>query len=560
MPSASSGRYQSRLFKFFHQQSRRWGEQFDRTKRHLQVTASWSLEALLYPVYLLIQKATGSAGKQLYTGEQQPRLHLPTNETDSQPETPPSSDTPIQRVLEAVEMQAREIEKRFLMERWGDGEVGRISNKTPPITSFPHHPIAETSIPPSPYCPPLAPNFKGNPQAFHHVVSSPPQVLGIASNLVNRNLVLVTAENEILDILTPQQQKKLQNRIIDEVGKYWRSWRLFKVKNETNLLPEIDHLLNKLTSGSRGKVPALPQETKTEDILKYQYLPSPFPALALLDTAFAQMESYAVVPISRVSGQLLEAVQNQLNIFIYGKHQQLTTEQEVLTRDREYQTSKIQALIWGAINYFFGERNPKKLEQTTPTNSVEQLPIGRNNKPQTALPQRPPSSALPKSPDLQSENIADPWLTMDDLFGDLQEVTEVVNEQQLLVTSSQTTKSALPTSPSVRTTGEINSKFKIQNSKFKIRKLSPILALFSKRSPLPHSENKSNKGEILHQQYRQTTQVEAKPDWIETQARTIGYEKHPLEQILEWLDRVMLWLEDIFVEIGLFLQGLLRGK
>ena len=573
MPSASSGRYQSRLFKFFHQQSRRWGEQFDRTKRHLQVTASWSLEALLYPVYLLIQKATGSAGKQLYTGEQQPRLHLPTNETDSQPETPPSSDTPIQRVLEAVEMQAREIEKRFLMERWGDGEVGRISNKTPPITSFPHHPIAETSIPPSPYCPPLAPNFKGNPQAFHHVVSSPPQVLGIASLLENRNLVLVTAENEILDILTPQQQEKLQNRILDEVAKYWHSWRLLQVKNETKLVPEIDRLLNKLTSGSRGKVPALPQETKTEDKIEYQYLPIPSPALALLDTAFAQMESHAVVPISRVSGQLLEAVQNQLNIFLYGKHQQLTAEQEVLAADGEHQTSKIQALIWGAIHYFFG-RNPKKLEQTTPTHTVEQLAIGGNKKPQTALPQRPPSSALPKSPDLQSENIADPWLTMDDLFGDLQESTEVVNEQQLLVTSSQTTKSALPDSSSVRTTGEINSKiknqnsklkiqnskFKTQNSKLKIRNLSPILALFSKRSPLPHSENKSNKGEILHQQYRQTTQVEAKPDWIETQARTIGYEKHPLEQILEWLDRVMLWLEDIFVKIGLFLQGLLRGK
>ncbi|KAB8316323.1 hypothetical protein SD81_024240 [Tolypothrix campylonemoides VB511288] len=544
MPSATSGRYQSRLFKFFHQQSRRWGEQFDRTKRHLQVAASWSLEALLYPVYLLIQKGTASVGKQLHTNEQQPKLYLPTNETDSQPESPPSSDTPIQRVLEAVEMQARDIEKRFLMERWGDGEVGRISNKTPPITSFPHHPIAETSIPPSPYCPPLAPNFGGNFKAFHHVVSSPPQVLGIASLLANRNLVLVTAENEILDILTPQQQEKLQNRIIDEVAKYWHSWRLVKVKNETKLLPEIDSLLNKLTSGSRDKVALLPQEMKTEDIDEYQYLPLPASALALLDAAFAQMESHAVVPISRVSGQLLEAVQNQLNIFVYGKHQQLTAEQELLTPDREHQTSKIQALIWGAIHYFFG-RNPKKLEQTTPTNSVEQLPIGGNKKPQTALPQRPPSSALPKSPDLQSENIADPWLTMDDLFGDVQEVT-VVNEQQLLVTSSQTTKSALPTSPSIKTTGEINSKFKIPNFSS------------SSHSPISKPETHSNKAESVYQQ-RKTTQVEA-PDWIETQAQTVGYEKHPLEQILEWLDRAMLWLEDIFVKIGLFLRGLLRGK
>jgi hypothetical protein len=483
-------------------------------------------------VYLLIQKATASySGKQLHTDEQQPRLHLQGNEADSQSETPPSADTPIQRVLAAVDtLQAREIERRFPLAKWADWLVGRIPNKTPPITPFPHRPIAETAIPPS----------------RDPLVSSPPVVQGIASLLVNRNLVLVTAENEILDILTPQQQEKLQNRIIDEVAKYWRSWRLAQVKNETNLLPEIDRLLNKLTSGSRGEVPALPQGTKTEDIVEYQYLPLPSPALALLDTAFAQIESHAVVPISRVSGQLLEAVQNQLNIFLYGKHQQLTAEQEVLTPDREYQTSKIQALIWGAINYFFG-RNPKKLEQTTPTHTVDQLPIGRNNKPQTALPQRPPSSALPKSPDLQSENIADPWLTMDDLFGDLQEVTEVVNEQQLLIRSSQTTKSALPDSSSVRTRGEMNSKFKIPNFSS------------SSHSPISKPETQSNKAESVHQQ-RKTTQVEPKPDWIETKAQTIGYEKHPLEQILEWLDRVMLWLEDIFVKIGLFLRGLLRGK
>lgn len=522
MPSATSDRYQSRLFKFFQQQSRRWGEQFDRTKRHLQVAASWSLEALLYPVYLLIQKATESAGKQLHTGEQKSRLHLQANEAGFQSETPPPVDSPIQQVLEAVvTLQVTKV-----------GEVGR-------------------EISPS---------------------SSPSVVLGIASLLGNRNLVLITAENEILDILTPQQQEKLQNRIIDEVAKYWRSWRLAQVKNETKLLPEIDRLLNKLTSGSRSEMSALPEGTKTEDQLEYQYLPSP--ALALLDAAFAQMESYAVVPISRVSGQLLEAVQNQLNIFIYGQHQQLTTEQEVLPVGGEHQTSKIQALIWGAIHYFFG-RTPKMLEQITPTNSVAQLPMSLNKKPQIALPQRPLFSALPKSRHLQSENIADPWLRIEDLFGDLQEVTEVIDEQQLLVTS-QTTKSALSASPSVTTKGEINSKFPIrptgrlrvsadrpqeaQNSKFQIWKLSLILGLFSRRSPLPASENKSNKGEILHQQYRQTTEVEAKPDWIETQAQTIGYEKHPLEQILEWLDQAMLWLEDIFVKMSLFLRGLLGVK
>ena len=53
---------------------------------------------------------------------------------------------------------------------------------------------------------------------------------GIATNLISRNLVLVTADNEILDILTPQQQAKLADRIITEVGNYWHSWQLAENK------------------------------------------------------------------------------------------------------------------------------------------------------------------------------------------------------------------------------------------------------------------------------------------------------------------------------------------
>ncbi|ARV58647.1 hypothetical protein BZZ01_08350 [Nostocales cyanobacterium HT-58-2] len=481
MPSGTSGRYQSRLFNFFHQQSRRWGEQFDRTIRHLQVAASWSLEALLYPVYLLIQKATDSAGKQLHTGEQQRKFHLPANETDSQSKTPLSADTPIQQVLDAVVTLQVVETRRDLLEN----------------------------------------------------SSCPSTVQGIASLLVNRNLVLVTADNEILDILTYQQQEKLRNRILDGVAAYWRSWRLTQAEDETKLLPEIDRLLNKLISGRQENRPALPEATRKQEDIEYTSLPIPSQGLVLLDAAFAQLESHAITPISRVSGQLLQIVQTQLNIFLYGKQQQLTTEQGALAVDGKHQTSKIQALIWGAINYFFGERNAKKLKPEIPANGIIDQPLltNPNRKLHARLQQHPSFSALPKTPHLQSEDIADPWLTMNDLFGDLQEGAEVINEQQLLVASSQNTKFVSP---------------------------SPDSSI----SPLESKANKSKekKGKILHQQRQKTTEVEAKPDWIETQAQTIGYEKHLLEQILEWLDRVMLWLEDIFVKIGFFLQGLLRGR
>lgn len=49
-----------------------------------------------------------------------------------------------------------------------------------------------------------------------------------------------------------------------------------------------------------------------------------------------------------------------------------------------------------------------------------------------------------------------------------------------------------------------------------------------------------------------------KPDWIEIKATFIGYEKHPLEQILTWLDHLMLWIEIIFTSIFYFCKGLLE--
>jgi hypothetical protein len=38
-------------------------------------------------------------------------------------------------------------------------------------------------------------------------------------------------------------------------------------------------------------------------------------------------------------------------------------------------------------------------------------------------------------------------------------------------------------------------------------------------------------------------------DYLETKAVSVGYIKHPLEQVLEWLDQIMLRLETIAVEI-----------
>jgi hypothetical protein len=57
----------------------------------------------------------------------------------------------------------------------------------------------------------------------------------------------------------------------------------------------------------------------------------------------------------------------------------------------------------------------------------------------------------------------------------------------------------------------------------------------------------------------QETGLEAAPEWIETEARAIGYHKHPLEQILEFLDIFILWLEEKLKKIWYWLRNRLAS-
>ncbi|MCX7592323.1 MAG: hypothetical protein N2235_00915 [Fischerella sp.] len=466
MASASSQRYQSRLFNFVHKQSRHWSEGIGRTFRHLQIAAIWSLEALIYPVFLLIQKAVESANKQLHPGQQPQKLQLEAqaNDTDFQPETLPVADFPIQQVLQAVE--SLQLQSRL----------------TPP---------------------------------FVHI-------RGIASNLSNRQLLLVSSNNEILDIFTPQQQQQLQDRIIAEVANYWRCWRLSQVTAKTNLFGEINNRLTKLTSSS---MPALSPG------IGYSYLLNTERSLTLLDATVAKLETNTLEPVSRASWQLIQFLQTRFQIFIY--------KEEVATHHLKNQTSNIQNLIWAAINFFFGEHPAKKLEQTTPSQSKKFL-------------QRSTLQTFLKKPELQSEGV-DLWLSESDLFGDFHAVSESTHNQvsnQQLVADYSTPNFAVCTTHCKSSAGLVQRQK--QSAKFTTGTHTA--------STISQLEKHGDRTKISQQQSHQATGVEAKPDWIETKAKIVGYEKHPLERILELLDRSMLWLEELFASIFQMLQKLWRGK
>jgi len=519
MPSASSTRYQSRLFNFVHRQSRRLGDRLDSTFRHVQVATAWSLQALLYPVVILVQKAVESAGKQLHAEKPQSRLELKANNIHSQPQTPPAADTPIQRVLQALE----------------DKETGRQGDKENVSKNilafwwfkfFPNKASASSLTSSS--------TFTDIPKLYLTTVQ------GIATHLENGNLVLVTADNEILDILTRQQQEKLQDRIIGEVADYWHSWQLATVKKQTEVLPEIERLLTKLTVNGINK-PALLEGMQTQALVNSDEV------LAFLDASVAKLESNALTPLSRAtlsvqqrSLEIIKVAQTQLDIFLYGK--ELTVPGEDIQSDR----LRIKAIIEAAVNYFFGQRSGKKLDASPTASKVCQ--------------------ALPSSRQSQKQDLlADPWLSWNDLFGDFEQVQEEV---------PQTTNPAIPASQSAGYLENWLNSFQnipkkpasglvkrqkpttdLTRTEKASGKVAVIKSTESKISQVP-----SNKSEITQKQRFQTTEIEAKPDWIETKATSIGYEKHPLERILAWLDAALLWLEEKFVRLFQSLQQLWLGK
>ncbi|MEH2232245.1 MAG: hypothetical protein V7K71_21900 [Nostoc sp.] len=546
MSSGSSGRYQSRLFNFVHQQSRRVTQQWEHTFRHLQVATKWGVEVLLYPVYLLFQSSE-SSGKTLHTKEPQTRLKLQPNDTDFQPETLPNADSPIQNVLEAVNYLSSDepastptkaSEHFNPLALLGVFRLKLVENNSNLTQSSNITANQAVSLNPS--------------QLDNALQQRLPIVRGIATNLMNRNLVLVTANNEILDILTPEQQAKLEDRIINEVANYWQSWRLIVAKKETQLLPQIDRLLAKLTDVNPAKIPVL-AEGIPKDLLNTDRL------LAFLDIAVAKLESNALVPVQERSQEVIQVAQTQLNIFLYGK-EQLAAKGEIAPNadGLETHSQNFQALIEAALNYFFGVGNRKTLETTI---SNEKLP-GKlfSSRFRKAL----SKSTLGENQDFTN----DPWLTWNDLFGD----TETVAEKP--VTHSGGKNPALAPSLSIRHFPQKN--LSVKQPKFGsglVQRKQPSSNLassqktsgkvaFVKQTQTRISQTKSEnrKGEMLQQQFHQSSQVEAQPDWIETKATLTGYEKHPLEQLLEWLDYVMVWLEERFVKIFQSLRQLWQGK
>lgn len=193
-----SGNYQSRVFTFIHKRTDRLKDTCAKGLRHLKVAVVWTGQILLYPLHLL-----GRALDIL-----PPQLPAPSTQR-SLPQ--PVPDINIERALVSI------VEAGYPIEIAQQGELAPIDDWS----------IIDETIWNTGYGMTVSKSHDAtyHPRAAGRMRSKKPLIRGISSLLSDRQIVLVTTENELLDLLTISQQQELRRQIGIDIAIGWHQWR-----------------------------------------------------------------------------------------------------------------------------------------------------------------------------------------------------------------------------------------------------------------------------------------------------------------------------------------------
>ena len=510
MSSPVTGPYQSKFFNFLNRQSLKWRDRLETTARHLKVTVEWGVQILLYPAYLLVQagRMAGQELKQVAT-----RAQLSAVASADVPPPTTASDRPITKVLSAIDLSQE--------------------NK--------------------------------------------PAIQAIASLVESRRLVLVTAENSLLDVLSPEQQKTLLAGIRREVANYCYDRRLAEAGKQKlpGAIPDFEGEQHKVLPPARwfwkvmrwvqrspvaiaanlfgeSRLVVAPQPT---DKLS---LPSRSTASVFVVNLDRQIAKWEIAPLATAK-QLLQQFQTlsqhhfqSLVTKVGSAPSQLANPQAPIETTAPF---SIHALILAAVDYFFGQRSQQAGISGGRTAAKELA--GRANTAFSKLLVGVTGIGLgtenPRQLQPYSETVAeteDPWLLWEDLF------TELSAPDPVTAASLPTERPAsLPSGLPVPKQGKFTPWERLRHN------LRPDRSAKLGRSPRKVADNLTKQEAAGLLAYNPPSPTEIVPamqesdavetafDWLEATVTSTGYVKHPLEQILAWLDRLVLWLEQLLAKL-----------
>ncbi|EGK87567.1 hypothetical protein D0A34_06245 [Microcoleus vaginatus PCC 9802] len=633
MSNGYYGPYQSRLLNFISKQSRQVADNCDRTWRHIKEATLTATQILLYPAYLLVQSSR-LLGRQLRESSQ--KVDLPELQEFVGDENPDgqqnwyqgeiSEESSIAEILHLAEnlLNSSQTAKTLATFPLLINQGNTANNLHPAInfsgqitkhqtTSVLELPLAKTGLKPQ------------------------PKVEGIASFIPARTLVLVGRENQILDILTPQQQELLEGRITWEVAncgperreitqkelkfnlglesaakkaqlppvrRFWElmAWlQTSPVALKRNQFGESILAVKKsidrnsiLVQKARAQIEAktAQQSIAASNLIdhntpkletnfnsKFDRPPTPLSFVTLLDRAAVNLEEFTLPPSVKTiaappenSGVKIDTSGTETNLDFSAR--------DIL----EKYARNIEQVIWSSVDHLLGK------ETAASNNTEKSVAI------QYYLKQRQEQENPQNSPEVDR-----PWLNWQDLFGEAapQHLIDESSEPQAAAQSSAKVKekiaelgelaegrsTAVSISPYPEALhsllGQLKQSLLTKSSKSQpqtasdlsdlavTQKNSSALAAESTPGRAPETQvpkntnpntaqNNQSPAAITAQTSRYTaaTPPTAEPknpsagvlpegEYLETKAESMGYIKHPLEQVLEWLDRVMLRLENI---------------
>ena len=509
------------------------------TWRQVKVAAVWGVQILLYPVYAAFQSARLLDRQLQQAGRQaMPRLRSAARGLQAAPPLP--ADAPIQNLLQSLS----QLEVHLPGEPAADLALALAHSAQQPHRTR----AAEVLV------------------AAAGLTSSL-QVRGIASRLGTGSLVLVTAQNETLDILTPRQQTALTQRMAWELASYWRQRRqlaappaqpsiyLPLLKPRQNALAPIRALQGLIAWMQQSSV-AVSADLFQESRLR---LPPALPTVALGQTELRSAQPAWEATEAQFYRWLTQAGRQANGLALAGWESGKTA---LTKRSLAEGMQQFRALLPRAQSLVPPQPSEAHRRMSAPADWLVALDRWVSEIPGLRAAPEPSKqrfdAANPQLTPAQT-GLVPPSMTPSPLHHWLKRSLHSLRSKNL-------TRQAETTAWELTDTAALEALIKTNRpqieplplpTRFRPQiqpQMQPQIQTEA-RSALSEWDDDHGMGRPLRQRSAfgapltslDTANAEeaamVPQSWIETEAQLVEYVKHPLEQLLEWLDHGMLWME-----------------
>ena len=387
--------------------------------------------------------------------------------------------------------------------------------------------------------------------------------IGIAADLEDQALVFVTNDHQTVKITDNQTQRQIEKQIRTALANYALAKRRIKRLNR-----QYPPLLPNFTD----KNPVLPPIRWFWNLLRWEQQGQIAIAINLFqETHLVKTPTPPSLPLPNLNSQaILEVIDEKLAIFeakflaispaipsslshAPNPPSEIVNESPNLEKNSSYLWG-LYWLIYAAIEHFWAkEKNNLEYSADSPALSAK-YPLSFPNSLLISFKQR-----LQDWPEKQTQ--ADPFTigkliqaAIDHFFSSRQSLTfSAVSEQPwlesadiLAISPQDSEKPCLNPAYPLPQSHSTKKAFSQEKQNKSLQKIPPAAAEITPGESPPTTQ--------LDPRYAREIIQPINEEWLETESTPVGYVKHPLERILEGLDAIILWVEELVIKIWRWLR------